>query len=89
MNESEIQLELQNILQRNQRIGLDKAWETSLARKLSIGLITYIIAVVVMCFLKVERYYLNALIPVIGYLLSTLSLPLVKKYWTKHYYEKI
>lgn len=79
--------QIESIQERNKRVEADKAWETSRTRKLIIAIATYIIAVVVTYLLGVERYLLNALIPVIGYLLSTLSLGAVKSYWVKRYYK--
>lgn len=76
---------LQRIEQRNKRVEADKAWETCFTRVASITVITYIIASVVMWFIGVGDYLLNALIPTIGYILSTQSLPLIKKWWTKNY----
>lgn len=78
----DIEQRLGEIESRNVRVGMDKAWETSLTRKLSIAAITYVIASVYMAlFLKDAHWYAGALVPVIGYLLSTLSLPVIRKYW--------
>lgn len=67
---------------RNAKVTLDKVWETSLTRKLSIAMITYTVAAVYMrFFLNDIHWYAGALVPVIGYLLSTLSLPFIRKYW--------
>lgn len=79
--------DVQAIKQRNLRVEADKAWETSLTRIASIGFITYIIAVIVMETIGVENYFLNALIPTVGFLLSTQSLPAIKKRWIKKYLD--
>lgn len=71
--------------QRNLRVEADKAWETSTFRILSICVITYIIAAVVMYFIGVQNVFLNALIPTLGYFLSTQSLPAIKAWWIKVY----
>jgi preprotein translocase subunit SecF len=84
----ELKKELENIKQRNVRVEADKAWETSLFRKISIAITTYIIASVVMYFIGVSDFLLNALIPTIGYLLSTLSLPFIKDWWIKKYLRR-
>ncbi len=77
----QIQEELGVIKNRNKKVEQNKAWETSLFRRVSIIVITYIVASVVMYFIGVEKFLLNALIPTIGYLLSTLSLSFLKNWW--------
>ena len=69
---------------RNRRVETNKAWETSLTRRISISLITYVTAVAVMKTLHLAPdWYLAALIPVCGYWLSTLSLPFIRAGWEK------
>jgi len=77
MNENE----LETIKQRNLRVENDKAWEISWARKLSIAAMTYIVLVVYLPMLGLQKSYLHATVPVIGYLLSTLTLPVLKNLW--------
>lgn len=72
---------IQDILERNSRVELDKAWETSKTRRAVIAGITYGIAALFMYRIGVDDYFLNACIPTGGYLLSTLSLPWVKCHW--------
>ena len=76
---------LKEIHERNQRVGLDKAWETSWTRRGVIAVITYTIAMTFMSRIGVPDAFLNALVPTGGYLLSTLSLSFVKKHWIKKY----
>ena len=73
--------EIEQLKERNKRVELDKAWETSWFRIVLIIFITYIIATVVIYFINIEKPFLSALIPTIGFFLSTQSLPLVKKWW--------
>lgn len=80
--------ELDSITARNARVEADKAWETSWTRKLFIACITYVVVSLYLPFLGVEKSYLHALVPVCGYLLSTLSLPFVKSWWLEHKYTK-
>lgn len=76
---------LKLILERNARVEADKAWETSKTRRGSIAGITYLIAGLYMSALGASLPWLNAFIPVGGYLLSTLSLPIIKRNWLKKY----
>lgn len=66
---------------RNNRVATDKAWETSLTRKISILIMTYCILGLYMKLLGIENWYLHALVPTSGYFLSTLALPIVRKIW--------
>ena len=82
---TEIEKQLKVIQERNARVEADKAWETSAFRRITIALVTYVIASIVLYTIGVSNFYLSAIIPTIGYLLSTLSLPFIKKWWiTKH-----
>lgn len=74
---------LNKIEERNKRVELDKAWETSFMRIFLISTITYVVAFFVMHSIGASKPYLNALIPVLGFILSTQSIPIIKKYWIK------
>ena len=69
------------ILERNARVEADKAWETSKTRRGLIAGVTYVVAGMYMSALGAHLPWLNALIPVGGCLLSTLSLPKAKEIW--------
>ena len=77
--------EIQAIQERNRRVELDKAWETSWVRRGLIAVITYTVAVFFMYRIGVSEAWLNALVPTGGYLLSTLSLGIVKRWWLKYH----
>lgn len=74
---------LKDIEARNQRVEADKAWETSVFRKASITLTTYLIAAAALYSIGSSRPFLDALIPVVGYVLSVQSLPFLKTWWLK------
>ncbi len=78
-----IEQEIKNVQERNRRVELDKAWEVSMARRAIIMVFTYAVALVWLLIIRVEGAPLAALVPVLGYLLSTLSLPLLKRLWAK------
>lgn len=85
MDNKEIENEILKIKERNKRVELDKAWETSLIRKLCICILTYIIVVVYSIIInKTSSVWLSSLVPVIGFTLSTLSLKLVRNIWEKN-----
>lgn len=76
------------IRRRNAKVEADKAWETSWTRRLFITTVTYIIAVIYMKSIGISDPHLGALVPTGGYLLSTLSLPILKKIWLDQFYNK-
>ncbi|MBP6921428.1 hypothetical protein KBB89_02695 [Candidatus Gracilibacteria bacterium] len=76
-----IESRITEIESRNARVEKDKAWETSITRKVSILIMTYGILGLYMYLLGVENWYLHALVPTCGYFLSTLALPVIRKIW--------
>jgi len=66
---------------RNYRVEADKAWETSWCRRFSIMLLTYLVVVFYLQFVVHINPWINALVPVIGFTLSTLTLSWVKQQW--------
>jgi hypothetical protein len=81
MNPSDIEREIQNLKERNIRVDMDKAWERSWTRRLSIMILTYIVACIWLFVIKETHIFLKAVVPVLGYLLSTLTIPQIKKIW--------
>jgi hypothetical protein len=86
--DDEIKKEIDLIKERNKRVEADKAWETSKFRIFSIVVMTYIITAIVFYFIGVKNFALSALIPTVGFYLSTQSLHFIKKWWIKKYIKK-
>lgn len=78
--------DLESIVERNARVEADKAWETSWTRKSFITLITYAVASAYLGVLGVEKFYFHAFVPAGGYVLSTLSLGVLKEFWLENIY---
>lgn len=78
---SKIEDALQAITDRNQRVETDKAWEVSKLRICFIASMTYVVAVTVFFLMQVSNPYSSAIVPVLGYYLSTSSLPFLKSWW--------
>lgn len=76
-----LQKEISIIKKRNQRVELDKAWETSTTHKISIAILTYLTVLLFFVTIKVEKPAVNAIVPTLGFLLSTLSLPFIRQWW--------
>ncbi|ALM09944.1 MAG TPA: hypothetical protein DEB30_02765 [Candidatus Peribacter riflensis] len=75
------------IVERNKRVETDKAWEVSWTRRLLITALTYSVAVLFLWTIENPGFWLNAAVPALGYLLSTLSLPWVKQWWIRQHLE--
>ena len=75
--------EIKKIQARNRKVELDKAWETSTTRKVSVAVLTYLVMVLVMHSLKMESPFIGAIIPTLGFTLSTFSLDFIKEFWKK------
>lgn len=69
------------IEKRNKKVELDKAWETSLIRKLSIAFLTYGVVLIYLEMIGNENPLINAAVPAVGFLLSTLLLKSIRKMW--------
>lgn len=86
-NLEQINQEIENLKLRNKKVEADKAWEASLARKALIAILTYLAIVLFFGMAKLPKPFINAIVPTLGFLLSTLSIPLFKKYWIKNIYK--
>jgi len=78
--------EIESIKERNKRVEIDKAWEMSKTRKIILAIMTYIVVVIFLLAIKAPYPFFNALVPVLGFILSTLTLPIIKKQWINRYY---
>jgi hypothetical protein len=79
----ELQLEIERIKERNQRVETDKAWETSWTRKITILLLTYVVIVIFFIFAGLPKPFINAVVPSLAFVLSTLAISPIKKWWLK------
>ena len=80
----DLEKNIEEILERNKRVELDKKWETSVTRKVCIAILTYLVVIIYSILIsKTTNVLLTSLVPVMGFLLSTLSLKAVRKLWEK------
>ncbi len=84
----ELEDRIRAIEERNDRVGSDKAWEVSWLRRGLIAGMTYVCGVILLIILGHEGALKHALVPVMGYLLSTFSLPTIKKLWLEKYFSQ-
>ena len=83
MKRKDIKNKIQTIENRNKRVELDKAWETSFARKIIIAVLTYFTIVLFFLVASLPKPFINSVVPTTSFLLSTLSLPFFKKIWIR------
>ena len=76
---------IKDIEDRNRRVESDKAWETCLLRKILIIVFTYVFAVLYLKIADTTNPFLGAVVPCVGFYLSTWSINIIKKWWIKKY----
>lgn len=85
MDNKDLENEIAKIKERNKKVELDKAWETSWTRKIGICILTYIVVVIYSHLInKINNVWLSSLVPVIGFTLSTLSLKVARNIWEQN-----
>jgi len=86
---NELKQEIQKLKDRNKRVEANKAWEISFTRILLLMILTYVFTVITFLTFKNDSpWWINALIPALGFYLSTLTLPFVRSFWEKYLYKK-
>ncbi len=83
----ELQVQIEEIKNRNSKVEADKAWETSFFRKFLILFFTYVIVVVFFFLANLPNPFIGAIVPTIGFFLSTLTMPLFKNWWISNRYK--
>ena len=85
MAKQSIEERLRVIEERNKRVAVDKAWETSLTRRILVAAFTYLAIALYLKFIVGINPWINAIVPTTGFLLSTLTLPFFKSIWQRYY----
>lgn len=81
MHEQTFEERLARIEARNKNVELDKAWETSLARRVLLTLFTYLTLGLYMWAIDISRPFLNSIVPAVGFMISTFTMPWMKARW--------
>lgn len=84
MHDPSFESRLVQIEFRNQRVELDKAWETSWTRRLWLTLFTYFALGLYMWAIDIPRPWLNSIVPAVGFMISTFTMPWLKSKWVEH-----
>ena len=74
---------IQNIEERNRKVEADKAWETSIARRLILASSSYLVIAVFFVVIELPNPWLNAIVPALAFVIQQLSMPFFKKLWLK------
>lgn len=78
-----LQKEVDEIKTRNKRVEAYKKWETSWTRRLLILILTYMVISIFFSVNKLPSPFINAIVPSLAFLLSTMTVPAVQKWWIK------
>ncbi len=84
----ELEEEIKEIKRRNRRVEADKSWELSYARRGILTLFTYLAIGIYLKVIGIPDPWLNAIVPSLAFMLSTLTLPFFKDIWLKHFYKR-
>lgn len=84
MTIEQLEQEVEKIKTRNKAVELDKAWETSWVRRLLIAIFTYLSISLYLWAIHIDRPWLNAIVPTVGFILSTLTIPFFKNLWLRY-----
>jgi len=80
----DIEKRLSSIELRNKKVELDKSWETSLCRKITVAVLTYVTIVLFFFVAGLPKPFINSIVPTMGFVISTLSLPFFKILWVRY-----
>jgi len=84
---SDLEKRLETIESRNQRVEVDKSWETSLTRRVLLILFTYLSIGFYLQSIQIDHPWLNAIVPAIAFFFSTLTLPFFKSLWSRYFHR--
>lgn len=79
---------IETIEERNKKVEIDKAWETSWTRRILLIVFTYLAIGLYLNSINIDHPWLSAIVPAIAFLLSTLTLPFFKELWKKYLHKK-
>jgi hypothetical protein len=69
------------IEERNQRVEIDKAWETSKTRRAILAVLTYLVIALYLQVVVHISPWINAVVPTAAFMVSTLALGVGKRAW--------
>ncbi len=88
MAEKNLLKKIDRINERNRRVEADKSWETSKTRRFIITVSTYVTISIFLFYIKAPDPFIASIVPTVGYLLSTLTMPILKRMWLDKIYKR-
>lgn len=79
----DLEARVEAIEARNKKVEQDKAWEVSWTRRVSIAVLTYAVIVTYLFVINNSNPWINAAVPAVGFILSTLAMSWVKTIWQR------
>ena len=79
----QLEVQIKEIHERNKKVEKDKEWEQSYTRRSLLMLFTYLAIGFYLQAIRIQNPWLNAIVPTLGFYLSTLTLPIFKNLWEK------
>ncbi|MBI5153534.1 MAG: hypothetical protein HZA36_03705 [Parcubacteria group bacterium] len=79
---------IKKIEERNARVELDKKWETSWVRRILLAVFTYLAIGFYLYAIEIPRPWINAIVPTLGFIISTLTMPLFKRIWFTYAWKR-
>ena len=83
----DLQKRIEKIEERNSKVESDKSWETSFFRRSLLAFFTYLSIGIYLWVINIQKPWLNAIVPALAFMLSTLTLPFFKETWI-YYFKK-
>lgn len=77
----DLEQRIKQVEDRNSRVESDKAWEKSWTRRILLVIFTYLAIGLYLNAIEVSNPWINAIVPAIGFMISTLTMPFFKKIW--------
>jgi hypothetical protein len=81
-----LEAEIAQIKSRNRKVEADKAWEKSWTRRALLAIFTYLAIAIYLSAIHIPHALLSAIVPAVGFMLSTLTLPYFKNVWIRRVY---
>ena len=82
--ENNLEQRVQKIEERNKVVEADKEWETSWTRRILLTLFTYLAIGIYLWVIEISQPWLNAIVPAVAFMISTLTMPWFKKVWLRY-----
>ena len=75
---------LKKVLSRNKKVDKEVLWKNSYTHRISVSILIYVISVCCFYFTSVSEIFIIALIPSLGYFISTIKLKIIRNIWEKY-----